>query len=202
MPAVTKTRQRTKPAEERRDDLLDAAQRLFLEHGFGPTTIEQITRASDVAKGTFYLYFKSKDEVRTALGERFAQSHLAAAKAGIAKRSSHDWPGKLIGWASASVGFYLEFIRLHDVLFYEGRSPTREGLVDNVVIGYLAEILQEGVSAGAWAVDDCRSTAVFLFSGIHGVVDDAYTKAKRVDKARLARRLARLCRSAVGVSLD
>ena len=41
--AATKVRPRTKPPETRRTELMDAAQRLFLEHGVGPTTIEQIT---------------------------------------------------------------------------------------------------------------------------------------------------------------
>ena len=39
---------------------MNAAERLFLEQGVAETTIEQITLAADVAKGTFYLYFESK----------------------------------------------------------------------------------------------------------------------------------------------
>lgn len=195
---VRKPLPRTKPAEERRDDLLDAAQRLFLEQGFGPTTVEQITTGADVAKGTFYLYFKSKDEVRSALGDRFAERHLATVRGAVTKRAPEDWPGMLIAWVSASVAFYLDSIKLHDVLFVEGRSPTREGLVDNVVITYLTEILRDGQSAGAWKLDDPRAAAVFLFSGIHGVVDDAYTKEKRVNRTELAQRLVRLCLGGIG----
>ena len=47
-----KTGSRTKPSEERRADLMDAALRLFMEHGVAPTTIEQITAGASVAKGT------------------------------------------------------------------------------------------------------------------------------------------------------
>jgi len=196
---VRKPVPRTKSPEARRDDLLDAAQRLFLEQGFGPTTVEQITTGADVAKGTFYLYFKSKDEVRSALGDRFAARHLAAIRGAVAKRAAEDWPGKLFAWASASVAFYLDSIKLHDVLFFEGRSPTRAGLVDNVVISYLTEILRDGLSAEAWKLDDPRAAAVFLFSGIHGVVDDAYTKEKRVNRTELVRRIERLCLGTIGL---
>jgi Bacterial regulatory proteins, tetR family len=59
-------RPRTKLPEERRDELMNAAERLFLEHGFGPTAIEQITVAAQVAKGTFYSLFQL--EGRCALG--------------------------------------------------------------------------------------------------------------------------------------
>lgn len=195
-------RPRTKPPEERRDELMDAAERLFLKHGFGPTTIEQITAAAQVAKGTFYLYFKSKEEVRSALEDRFARDHLARIKAAVARKPRTDWKGKLKAWAAASVSFYLDSIKLHDVLFYEGRSPTREGLIDNIVITDLADMLRGGAGAGAWSIEDARCAAVFLFSGMHGVVDDAYSKESQVNRRLLAQRLEQLCFNAVRLSAD
>jgi AcrR family transcriptional regulator len=191
-------RPRTKPPEERRNELMDAAQGLFLKQGVGATTIEQITAEADVAKGTFYLYFASKEDVRASLGERFAQKHLQVIKTAIADGTDDDWRGKLATWIRATVTFYLDSIRLHDMLFYESRSPTREGLVDNIVIDHLADLLQAGAAAKAWSVESPRSAAVFLFSGIHAAVDDAYTKEKRVNRNRLARRLELLCLAAVG----
>lgn len=41
--------------------------------------------------------------------------------------------------------------------------------------------------------DDARLTAVYLFTGLHGVVDDAHSKEKRVNRGRLADRMERLC---------
>jgi len=43
-----------------------------------------------------------------------------------------------------------------------------------------------------------RFAAAFIFSGFHGVVDDAWSKEKKVDRDRLAGRLERLCFRAVG----
>jgi AcrR family transcriptional regulator len=178
---------------------MNAAQRLFLEHGVAETTIEQITSAAEVAKGTFYLYFSSKEDLRAGLGERFAQKHLESVKAALAEQSAGAWAAKLATWAKASIGFYLDSIQLHDMLFYESRSPTREGLVDNIVIDDLAELLRAGAEAGAWPIDDPRTAAVFLFSGLHGVVDDAVTKENEIDRSRLARKLRQLCFQAVGL---
>ncbi len=199
MRAAAKSRPRTKPAEERRDELMNAAQRLFLEQGADHTTIEQITAGADVAKGTFYLHFSSKEDLLAALGERYARTRLTQIKTAIAAIPAEDWKGKLAMWANSSVAGYIDTIRLHDALFYGFRPPTREGLVDNVTIDYLGALLQAGVAAGAWSIDDPRFTAVFLFSGVHGVVDDAYTKEKRVNRGRLARRLERLAFRAVGL---
>jgi AcrR family transcriptional regulator len=199
MSDVKPARPRTKPAEERRDELLDSAQRLFLAQGVGATTIEQITSGADVAKGTFYLYFKSKEDLRSALGERFGLHHLAHVKLAVNQQPTQDWRGRLAAWIAASVAFYLDSLQLHDVLFYEGRSPTREGLVENAVIDYLVEILQGGLTDRTWTIEDPRATAVFLFSGIHGAVDDAYTKETHVNRARLVQRLEGLCLDAVGL---
>ncbi len=199
MRTATKPRPRTKPPEERRDELMSAALRLFLKHGVGPTTIEQITSGADVAKGTFYLYFSSKDELLAALGQRFAQELLASVKAAIDAKPNEDWKGKLATWARAGVAGYLDSIRLHDVVFSGShRPPTRKGLVDNIIIDHLFGLLQAGTAARAWAIDDPRSTAVFLFSGLHGLVDDACNKQKRVNRGQLAHRLKQLCLRAVG----
>jgi AcrR family transcriptional regulator len=195
----TKRQPRTKPPEQRRDELMNAAQRLFLDLGVSATTIEQITSGAGVAKGTFYLYFASKDEIRAALGERYAREHLAVIEAALLEQPEQDWSAKLTSWTRANVAFYLDSISLHDMLFHERRPPTREGLVDNIVIDHLADLLHAGVRAKAWAIDDPRLAAVFLFSGIHGAIDDAVTKEGTIDRDRLAKRVEEFCRRAVGL---
>jgi AcrR family transcriptional regulator len=193
MSGITKSRPRTKPPQERRGEIMKAAQRLFLERGVAPTTIEQITLRAEVAKGTFYLYFSSKEDVLAALGEHFAHELLAKIKAAIAEKSNDDWKGKLGAWARAGVTGYLDSMRLHDIIFYGSRPHPRKGLVDNIIIDHLSGLLQAGVDAGAWSIDDARFTAVFLFSGLHGVVDGAHANKNRLNRGRMAERLERLC---------
>jgi AcrR family transcriptional regulator len=47
----------------RTQGLLDAAQRLFLEHGIESVSIDDITREASVAKGSFYRYFHDKEDL-------------------------------------------------------------------------------------------------------------------------------------------
>lgn len=58
-------RESTAPA--RRADLMAAARHIFAERGYHETTVEDITRAAGVAKGTFYLYFQEKREIFLAI---------------------------------------------------------------------------------------------------------------------------------------
>lgn len=53
--------------ERKKNDLLNAAYKLFTTIGFTETTITQIASKAKVGKGTFYLYFKSKEDINRAL---------------------------------------------------------------------------------------------------------------------------------------
>lgn len=61
---------RERRREETSQRLLDEAVRLFANYGFPNTTVEAITDAADVGKGTFFNYFPSKEHVLVALAQR------------------------------------------------------------------------------------------------------------------------------------
>lgn len=66
-----------KSADERRQDIVQAALGLFLEKGFGDTTVGDIASVAGVATGTVYLYFPSKDHILIALHDEFHQGMAA-----------------------------------------------------------------------------------------------------------------------------
>jgi AcrR family transcriptional regulator len=49
---------------------MEAALRLFAEHGYDATTVKDITSAADVAKGTFFNYFETKEAILPAIAAR------------------------------------------------------------------------------------------------------------------------------------
>ncbi len=68
MPLTAGKRERGK--FERRERLYEAALSLFRTQGYEATTVDQITRQADLAKGTFFNYFPTKDAVLRYLGSR------------------------------------------------------------------------------------------------------------------------------------
>src|SRR2546430_1680671 len=60
---------RQRRSAEIRERLFRSALALFAEKGFAETTVEDITEAADVGKGTFFNYFPSKDHILLAFGE-------------------------------------------------------------------------------------------------------------------------------------
>ena len=66
MPRVSAER-REEYLQERREQILDAATQVFGKKGFEGTNVADIAEATGIAKGTVYLYFKSKEEIFSAI---------------------------------------------------------------------------------------------------------------------------------------
>ena len=50
--------------EARRNQILDAAERVFQTKGVQPATMDDIAHDAEIAKGTIYLYYRNKDELQ------------------------------------------------------------------------------------------------------------------------------------------
>src|SRR5438552_14687386 len=67
----------TKPAAERRREIVDAATELFAERGYPETTVQDIAAKANVATGSVYIHFASKDAVLHAINERFYEGLMS-----------------------------------------------------------------------------------------------------------------------------
>ena len=71
----------------KRESLLDSAFSLFIDNGFNKTSISDIVNNAGVAKGTFYLYFKDKYDIRNHLIAHKASQIFQAAYADLLRTS-------------------------------------------------------------------------------------------------------------------
>ena len=62
----------SKDPEIRRQEIISAARELFLSQGYEKTSVEDIVRKVDVAKGLFYYYFPKKEAILSAIADQFA----------------------------------------------------------------------------------------------------------------------------------
>ncbi len=132
---------RTKPAEQRRAELLAAGQALFLAKGIAGTSLDDITQRAGVSKGLFYLYFPSKEDLVLALREQFsrelAERMRAAAAAvpvgvvpagAVPVSAGSGWADRLDACVRAGFECYRELHDLHEVLFHHARvAPPGPG---------------------------------------------------------------------------
>jgi len=68
-----KMRKGAKPHEVRKNEILDRAQQIFFQKGYDETTVQEVIDTVGIAKGTFYHYFPSKEELLEGVILRYAK---------------------------------------------------------------------------------------------------------------------------------
>ena len=192
---------RTKPSEVRREDLLRAGESVFVAKGVAAASIDEIAAAAGVAKGTFYLYFASKDELVAALSERWIARIDARIRECEGRAAPGDWAARLDAYVEGGVRGYFEERAVHDVLFHGAHHHhgAHAPMGDNAIVADLARFLAEGARAGAFRFESAELTAVMCFHALHGGVDHAIAhEGGGLDQPRLIARLQGFLRRAVG----
>lgn len=90
------TERREREARQRRQAILDAARKVFRQKGYAGTTVPQIAETAELAPGTLYLYFPSKDALYAELlteGYEILQQRLEEATAGRSADGDPNDPG-------------------------------------------------------------------------------------------------------------
>jgi len=121
---------RQRRSAEIRERLFRAALKLFAQKGFLETTVEDITEAADVGKGTFFNYFPSKDHILLAFGEMQLSKLEAAIE--MARQTNEPMPEFL---RSLGVCMTQEPTRNPAIIrallqAYLSTTPVREAMMD------------------------------------------------------------------------
>lgn len=169
-------RARTKPREEREDDILHAAFDLFAGQGFAATKIEDIAKQASVSKGTVYLYFKTKEEVFEAVVRHYILSAFDRIAADMqASEMSYKERIKFL-LRSAYTLFSGPESKIVVMLMGEGgRFPHLiEFYYNNVLLraqGILTAIITEGIEAGEFRdIPAAKFPQAIIGPGLMGAV--------------------------------
>ena len=178
-------RTRTKRPEIRRDQLLDAAEKLFAEKGYAETTVLDIAEAAGVAKGTFYLYFPSKEHCMVALKERLMQGLVdrfegvlvplfdQVVEGGV---DSVDIEGVTRRLMDETFAHALEHADAFDMLFHRGDAIEVDEISqahEATITKLIADVITQMNALGISQVTHPIQTARILFNGVHWALDIA-----------------------------
>ena len=141
----------TKEYHVRKNELLDTAQEIFLTKGYKQTSVESIIKKVGVAKGTFYYYFKSKEDLLDKLVKRMADKIQIEIKK-IVKKTDLDAISKLEKAYSVAGNIKLQNIHLIKLMLkilYEKdnlilRYKVYKSNVE-LVVPEFAKIIEQGV---------------------------------------------------------
>jgi TetR/AcrR family transcriptional repressor of nem operon len=188
-------RPRTQPPEVRREQILDAAARVLAAKGLGAMTVADVVDGAGIAKGTFYLYFDSKEQLVAALQGRYHESLVARAAAIL------DGPGthlqRLDRFIAATVDFHRAQIHLHHALFHDSGMGDDQSM--QRLTGLLIAFIADGAAAGVFRVGDPGFAAAFVLHGLHGVLPP-FLHDRAASRARFLAAATATTRQALGAT--
>lgn len=175
------------PAERRRD-LMNAAVKVFQAKGIRATTVADITEAAGVAKGTFYLYFESRDHLLGALRESFVDEIVERTTQFYERVGQDDWWTLVDAMIETMVEMMWEKRDTISVFVQEGYTPATQevfGRCDVRVNAMIASGIQAGIDAGVFEVDDPETTAALLHHATEGTMLEAMLYNPQLSKERI-----------------
>lgn len=177
---MSTSERRAREKEQRKQEILEAARKVFSSKGIAEATVEDVAAAAELGKGTIYLYFSSKEEILAHLlleGFDILLGKLTEAYAPTQSLSPAERLHRLT-WA------YLQFFKENPfyfrlmVAFDRGRLhekiPSELGeeikAKNQEALQWVARAVNDGIQKGLFRPCDPWLTAAALWASIHGVI--------------------------------
>ena len=161
-----------KTKEERRNEIIETAGKLFEEKGYEQTQVQDIVNEIGVAKGLFYYYFKSKDEVMEELADRYSDAIIDAVNKLIDKDiTTFDKINRIfqifIDSAEKKFGIFMGILNVKNGI-------THERIFFNVgkkMVPLVTELILSGNDNGECNCSDPKFITEFLVSGLFNIMN-------------------------------
>ena len=180
--AASADRRHTEHGLERKQQLIDAAAELFAANGYAATRIQDICRRTGVAKGLFYWYFPTKQDLFAEL-VRSMRQRLRKAQA-VAMDPTADALVRLRQGSEASVRFQIEHAGYFSLLDVERADAGHAAVLREGGDVYLRDVLALVREAQTAGLIDPDEPAAALAHGVLGAVS-SLTHAWRVGRIDL-----------------
>jgi len=161
----------------RRDEILDAAQRLILSSGYERLTVQDILDCLQISKGAFYHYFDSKPAVIEALTRRLvgdserALAPIVGDPAMGAVEKLQAFFGEIIRWKSERQNLFVAMLPV----WYAPDNFAFRFLVDREsakrLAPLLSAIIRQGIDEGRFATAYPDQAGTILFAIIQALQD-------------------------------
>ncbi|MES5955056.1 TetR/AcrR family transcriptional regulator [Bacillus fungorum] len=190
-----------KEYEERRKEILETAERLFITKGYTKTTVNDILSEIGIAKGTFYHYFKSKEEVMDEIIMRIIKEDVAKAKVIV---SNPNIPVlekllRVLMEQSPKSG------DVKDKMIEQFHQPNnaemhQKSLVQSIIhlSPVLTEVLEQGIEEGIFSTSYPQETIELLLSSAQIIFDDGLFQWKPEEMMRRAKAYIKMMEVSVG----
>jgi AcrR family transcriptional regulator len=162
-----------KNSSERRTEIMNVTWDLFNVQGYDATSINEIIQKTGVAKGTFYYYFKSKDEVLDCVIEREVDKQIEVLQT-ISNDTTSNALEKIKQILIADKEMHMENIEFLDYLHKkENIVMHQKSLVLSIqkFSPILAEVIKQGIKENLFETNYPQGIVEFILSGMSFLLD-------------------------------
>ena len=142
-----------KKGEKRKQELIRIAYRMFVAKGYEHTSVDEIIEEAGIAKGTYYYYFKSKEQMLEEVIDMMLQAEGEKAKAVL--QADLSVPEKIVGIIT-SIQITQEEQTIDDALHQPENIVMHNKIRERVfemVVPLLSQAVEEGVKEGLFVCD-------------------------------------------------
>lgn len=164
-----------KEAEERKNEILDAAERLFGTKGFDGTSTNDILNEIGIARGTLYYHFKSKEEILDAMIGRMTDQLLAKAEAIVTRKDVHVLQRFTMMMLALNVSEGKFDQELLEQVHRPQNALMHQKMERRLLCGItpvMTALIEEGIAQGICQTDYPEETAEMTFLYANTVFDD------------------------------
>ena len=176
-----------KEAEERRNEILDAADMLFADKGFDNTSTSDILEKVGIARGTLYYHFKSKEDILDALIKR-CQEQIINAAGEIAADKGIPVPRRITGVVRAMSISHESGKEMKKQMHKPQNALMHQKSQAAVLKGVtpiLTEVVQDGIREGLFSTPYPRECMEMLLVYAGTVFDDMMDDTQEVQEQRI-----------------
>ncbi len=162
-------------SEERKEQIAEAASKVFAEQGFDRARMDDIAQEANLSKGTLYLYFKSKDAIITHLLERLFEREFADLY--LLEDDPRPAPEKLLSFADKIINDIHGWAKVIPIMYEFLGRLFRQSVVQEAFRKYMhtylemiIPIIQQGIDAGDFKAGDAEEIAITIGALFEGTI--------------------------------
>jgi AcrR family transcriptional regulator len=186
---------REEEKERRRAEILDAAEALYAQKGWDALTVDQVARSARLSRALVYVYFRDKDELLFAIGERamrlLRDRFIEAAASHTLGLDKVEAIGRAYMGYAYEFPHYFDFctrFQAHSVAMDPGSFEGGCRAAGDEAIGVVVQAIEAGMRDGSIRADigDPILLATTLWAFTHGVIQLAMAKGSDLARFGIA----------------
>lgn len=179
----------SKNPDERRSEIMNISEKLFQSRGYENTSVNSIIDKIGIAKGTFYYYFKSKENLLKAIVDDLLEKIIQRAETVVKnKKLTAIKKFEMIYFGEKNDADRAE--KLSKNLLHPKNRVLNEKINVQIVTELsplIVEIVEQGKKEGVFKVENTLATVQFLIAGSQFIFDDGLFQWNREEIKNLRR---------------